>query len=130
MSFSDSGHSPQNSGGRLSSRNETTAANRETDGALLEGVLRQTLTLLGAESPLAAETGSALCQLVARYKGRQFALEPVAVELVSIVLATQFQTLGPSPLCDGVAARVARTLYEDPRSRARLEAFWNRLSEG
>lgn len=93
----------------------------------MEGVLRQTLSLLGAERPLAEETSKSLCRLVSRHKGRPFALEPIGVELVSIVLKTQFQSLGSTALDDGIAARVAATLYEDPQSRTRLEAFWSRL---
>jgi hypothetical protein len=130
MSIPESGRHQQNSGEQFSSSDEAVSANRETDATLLEGVLRQTLSLLGPEKPLAVETTGALCRLVSRHKGRQFTLEPIAVELVSIVLTAQFQGLGPSQMCDGMAARVARTLYEDPQSRARLEAFWNRLGGG
>lgn len=127
MSIPGSGNHQQNTGQRFSSRDEAASADAETNPAVLEGVLQQTLSLLGAEKPLTAETSQALCHLVSRRKGVPFGLEPIAVELVSIVLKTQFQGLGPPPLRDGLAARVARTLYEDPQSRARLEAFWSGL---
>lgn len=127
MSISGSGDHQQNLDRQFSSEDEASPDNREPDPAVLEGVLRQTLSLLGAEKPLAVETTNDLCRLVSRHKGRQFTLEPIAVELVSIVLKTQFQGLGCPSLHDGMAARVAQTLCEDPQSRARLEAFWSRL---
>ncbi len=127
MSIPASGDHQQSSGRQFSSKGEAASAGREADPTVLEGVLQETLSLLGAERPLPVETTQALGRLVARHRGRQFTLEPIAVDLVSIVLKTQFPGLCPPPMHQRMAARVARTLYEDPQSRARLEAFWKRL---
>lgn len=127
MSIPASGDDQQRGGRQLPSKDEAAPPGRDADPAVLKGVLQETLSLLGAERPLPGETAQALCRLVAHHKGRQFTLEPIAVDLVSIVLKTQFPGLCPPPLHDRIAERVARTLYEDPHSRARLEAFWRRL---
>jgi hypothetical protein len=97
----------------------------------LERVLRETLTMCGANEPLSAESRKALREVVTRHGGKPFSLEPVAVELVAAVL----QARGPagaesSGWRQAVTLQVARTLCEDPASRRRLEGFWARLNEG
>ncbi len=65
MSIPASGDHQQSSGRQFSSKGEAASASREADPAVLEGVLQETLSLLGAERPLPVETTQALCRLVA-----------------------------------------------------------------
>lgn len=104
---------------------------RPADPALVERVLRQTLTMCGANEPLGAESRKALREVVSRHRGKPFGLEPVAVELVAAVLQSQMAAGSESSdIRQAVTLQVARTLCEDPASRRRLEGFWERLNEG
>jgi hypothetical protein len=109
----------------------TTPSHAASDPALLESVLQQTLTACSAEAPLDSGTRRALRDVVARHRRKPFSLEPVAVDLVGAVLRGQQQGRpGSSAVWRAVSRRVAQTLCDDPVSRGRLEAFWDRLNEG
>lgn len=97
---------------------------------LLEQVIRQTLML---DQSSAAENEAqiqALHAVAVRHRGVEFALDPIAVEMVQAIFSAQFS--GPSAASDrwqAISRRVAETLYEDPVSRDRLAALWARLAE-
>jgi hypothetical protein len=100
------------------------------DPQLLEQVIRQTLML---DQSTAAENHvqvQALREVASRHGGAEFALDPIAVEMVQAIFSAQFS--GSSAASDRwqtVSRRVAETLYEDPVSRDRLAALWARLAE-
>ena len=96
---------------------------------LLESVLRRTAALTNAEEPVDDEEMAAVEQVARRLKGHAFALDPVVVDLVGAMLLVEFGRQWTSPgLWEVVSRRIARTLFEDPTSRARLETLWARLS--
>ncbi len=122
---------PSDAAPRSVSPEEVSGSGQVTDRALLEKVLNSTLALCSSDEPLDEASRSALDRLVARHRGEPFSLEPVAVELVAVALRTQFATgSNSSKLWRELPVQVARTLCEDPPSRARLEAFWRRLTGG
>lgn len=99
------------------------------DPSLLESVLRQTAALTENEEPVDDEEMAAVEEVARRLKGHAFALDPVVVDLVGAMLLVEFGRQWTSPgLWEVVSRRIARTLFEDPRSRARLETLWTRLS--
>jgi hypothetical protein len=97
---------------------------------LLEAVLRQTALSSVNEDSRSDETFDALTQVARRFRGHEFALEPVAVELVHASLESQFKLLAtPDRDWKALSARIARTLFDDPVAHAQLQALWKQLSE-
>jgi hypothetical protein len=95
---------------------------------LLEQVLRQTLN--GASETADPAALEALSLVAARHRGRPLELQPVAVDLVHAVLSAQFPgQFGDAAGARELSAEIARTLFDDPPSRHRLEALWSRLAE-
>ncbi|SRR6266540_1752794 len=79
----------------------------------------------GGESPLDVE---ALRAVAGRHREEPFALDPMVVEMVNAVLRSYFK--GWSRSEDdwrGMSLQIARTLFEDPAGRGRLERLWNHL---
>jgi hypothetical protein len=94
----------------------------------LKQVLDATLNATAA-SASESEGLAALRAVAQALPGQPFGLT-VAVELISAVLAGQFsQREIATEALRPVANRVAATLCDDPVSRARLEALWERLCE-
>jgi hypothetical protein len=130
MSSSESGRRESGAQQQPTSTERVLPSGQATDPALLERVLRQTLTVCGSNEPLDAGSRKALREVVARHRGRPFSLEPVAVELVAAVLRANVEATSSSlDTWRAVSFQVARTLCDDPASRKRLEAFWGRLSQ-
>jgi hypothetical protein len=68
--------------------------------------------------------------IATRHANVELSLEPVARELVAGLLAAKFRCLAcPADVWEGLAVPIARTLWEDPTCRARLQSLWTRLTE-
>lgn len=102
-----------------------------TSRRVLDDVLRQTAALYSVE-PSSDPADLEAMREVARRLGRvEFQLDPVLKELVAAGLKGQLKGVLQSPdQLDAVAERVARTLFENPDSHARLSALWDRLTAG
>jgi len=97
---------------------------REALESLLDRALRDAGGA-GQGIPLDVE---ALRAVAARHREEPFALEPMAVEMVSAVLRSWFKGWNPSAEAfGGMSREIARTLYEDPAGRERLRRLWNHL---
>lgn len=94
---------------------------------ILEEVLRQTVS---AQSDVTVDPRDLelLREVAARYRGYPFGLEPVLLEMVRISLEGHLPGLVSASESREMALRIARTLYEDAVSRARLERLWMRLT--
>lgn len=94
---------------------------------ILEQVLQETLSLAGEDASLHGPERDALCG-IARRKGGELE-SPVVAELVSAMLSIRLGHVVAPSLREPMARTIAETLWEDPRSRERLEALWRRLRE-
>ena len=103
------------------------AAGRE----LLESVLEWAETTLSSDDPLEVADVEAMREVARRHPGSPLVLDPVVVELVQVVLQSQFRS-HPTwlPVCASASRAAAETLLEDPVSRERLEGLWGRLLRG
>ena len=101
------------------------------DASLLESVLRQTDAMADSEEALSRIDMEAVEEVARRLEGHPFALDPVVVELVGSILLAQYGSQWNSPgLWRVVSERIARSIFEDPLSRERMERLWDRLSRG
>src|SRR5687768_11543543 len=90
----------------------------------LEGLLEQALDV-PRESDAANQIDvDALRAVVRRHRSAPFALDPMAVEMVEILLRSYFGAGDWS----GPSLQIARTLFEDPVGRERMERLWNQLA--
>jgi hypothetical protein len=100
------------------------------DRADFERVLRETL---GRTDQLAREDVARvgmLLELARRYSCEPFCLEPIAKQLIGLVLQGQFPALTASPeFYDRVSMEIATTLMDDPRQEALLRRFWTSLCD-
>lgn len=96
---------------------------------LLENVLRATLAVCASDEPLDRAQMERFLEVTKRHRGQPVTAEPVGRELVFAALEGQF----PSPHGEGfwqaMASQIARTLFEDPLARQRLERLWASLCE-
>jgi len=96
---------------------------------LLENVLQETLAVCTSDEPLDRGEIERFLQVARRHRGQPLAADPVAGELVFAVLARHFAGEFREEFWRAAAARIARTLLDDPVAKARLERFWGRLCE-
>lgn len=100
------------------------------DPALLEAVLQQTLAMSGAADDATARDLGALRLVVERHRGRPFALEPVAVDLIDALLHDKLDEGKLTPAARRtMVEQIAQSIYEDPVTHGRFQALWTRLSE-
>ncbi len=103
---------------------------RSGGDALLEAVLRRTVLSDSQSADLAPEDTALLADVVRRWKGTSFAVQPIAHQLVQAVLDRPFRSLAGSPAAfERMSLRIAETLCEDPVSHDRLRNLWVRLCE-
>ena len=125
-----SGGAPQRPHALPESESSDRSGDAEAEAALLESVLEQTL---GAEDPnelLERVPLDILADVVRAYRGQPLLLDPVAVELVQVVLEQRFDTAATQgEVWKNVSRRIAQTLMDDPAGRARLETLWDRACE-
>ena len=99
-----------------------------TPRRVLEDVLKQTAALYSLEQGSHPADLEPLLEVARRLRGTEFALEPVLVELVRATLRRQLKPAWQSEeQLAAVADRVARTLFENPDTHARLKTLWVRL---
>jgi hypothetical protein len=99
------------------------------DASLLDAVLRQTAAMVDSDEPPSRAETEAVEEVARRLAGHPFELAPVVVELVGAMLLVQFGSQWNSPsLWQVVSERIAKSIFEDPLSRERMERLWDRLS--
>lgn len=103
--------------------------NRVAEMQALEEVLLET-----AETYLADEVDegleSRLRAVAKHHQNAVLVLEPIAVDLVEVVLRERLGNAIPSPgLWRMLSGIVAQTLWDDEDSRTRLDRLWHRLSK-
>jgi hypothetical protein len=96
-------------------------------GAVLEQVLRETLSLAGEMKSRDGAEVEALRE-VARRRGGEFSVT-IAADLVSAVLSLRFGSLLAPSQQEPAARNIAATMMGDPRARRRLERLWEHLCE-
>jgi hypothetical protein len=102
----------------------------ESCAELLDEVLRQTRAAIDGGQPLEAAETQALLQVRRCHANESLVAEPVAAELVRVLLQARFPKLSASQeLWEKMSHWIAETLLEDPDSRARLLQLWAQLSE-
>ncbi len=99
-----------------------------TSRRVLEDVLKQTAALYSLEQGSDPADLEPLREVARRLRGAAFSLEPVLVEMVRATLRRQLKPAWESEeQLAAVADRVARTLFENPETHARLNTLWDRL---
>jgi hypothetical protein len=102
---------------------EKAAGDPTRDRAMMEEVLKRTLDQ-PANSLDSAERDS-LVALARRHRGEPFELDPVAVDLVEVMLRREFNARITSPdRWRRMCYEVARTLFDDPAAHQRMQAIW------
>ena len=100
-----------------------------TSRRVFEDVLKQTAALDSVEQGIHPADLELLIDVARRLRGMEFQFDPVVIELVRVTLARQLKNAGQSAEQFAVVAdRVARTLFENPETEARLRSLWVRLS--
>lgn len=103
---------------------------RLAEGDLLDRILEETRLGEGGADEDSAEGLRDLKQVAARYSDAAFSLEPVAVELVRAVVGPAYRKLaGSDEAWQAMTRSIAQTLFDDARTRERLERLWHRLCE-
>ena len=124
--------SPFNSGdaaGRVPSESPP-SEEKSADGGLLEQVLQETLFGSGDKGSLDEPLMASLVEVARRHQGQLLTLEPVLVDLVQAIVRINLSHLAAKDAdWQAMSRQIAATLWEDELSQARLERFWNRLSE-
>lgn len=99
-----------------------------TSRRVLEEVLQQTATMYSLEPGIEPGDLGPLLEVARRFPNAPFEFDPVMVELVRTAFRRQlggaWKTVDE---LNAAADRVARTLYENPESHARLSTLWDRL---
>src|SRR5262245_49062730 len=117
-------------GAERPARPTDTVGRMQIAAGLLEEVLTRTLANSQSTSKTTAGEISLLRQVADRHRRQPFDVEPMVLDLVETVLKEHYQTLFSSPeKWQAMVREIARTLYEDPLSRARLERLWKQLLE-
>lgn len=103
---------------------------RLAEGDLLDRILEETrLGESGADEDRAAGLQE-LKQVASRHSGAAFSLDPVAVEMVRAVVGPGCRKLaGSDEAWQAMTRSIAQTLFDDVRTRERLERLWHRLCE-
>ena len=118
----------ESSAGSAGDRPAPLRSGDSTPRRVLEDVLKQTAALYSLEHASHPADLEPLLEVARRLRGMEFELEPVLVELVRATLRRQLKPAWQSEeQLAAVADRVARTLFENPDTHARLKALWDRL---
>ena len=104
---------------------DSAAAHRPIDASLLDEVLQNTLSL----SSVAPHELADLIDVGRRYCGQPLAWQPIAVELVQVILRHRLSAVTATDGQREMAEQIAESLMEDPHSESRLRAFWDQLVE-
>jgi hypothetical protein len=97
------------------------------DRRALEQALQETLHAASSGAEIDPGEMEAIRQVARRQKGNEITLD-IAADLIQAVLATHFRTLQASDSFWQTLSRdIARVLWEDPQTEARLNLLWQRL---
>jgi hypothetical protein len=116
-------------------QHETQAGPADEEPIVGPRMLDQILALTAGNAPAASVAEgrdiTALRAIAKQLAGQPFALRPVVVELIYVIVQVEFEKAEiPPTTVRAMAEQIAATLYDDPPSCRRLEALWVRLSEG
>ena len=105
-------------------------ADQMPDRNFLERVLRETILATETSEPIAPAEMDSLSKVARRHHSAALTLDPVAVDLVHSILRARF-SFGQSRtgFWKTMSRQIAGTLMDDPGSRERLTALWDRLRE-
>ena len=109
-------------------RQKSTPPQADNQDSMLDQVLE--VTKFDRDEPLSVEEMQALTNVAKRHRQKQFALDPVAIDLVGAILRLRLnQPNTPKEYWDKISMEVASTLCDSPKVNARLKNFWKRLVE-
>jgi hypothetical protein len=93
---------------------------------MMEEVLKRTLS--ESANSLEPAERDALLQVVRRHRGEPFEIDPVAVDLVEVLLKCEFKNpVTSAETWRRMCYEVAKTLFDDPRARQRMQVIWTAL---
>lgn len=96
---------------------------------VLEEILNRTAQLGGSEQGIHASDLDLLIEVARRFRGVEFQLDPIVIELVRVTLPRQLKnSVQSDEQFAAIVDRVARTLFENPDSEKRLRSLWELLS--
>jgi len=104
---------------------DSAEARRPVNASLLDEVLQNTLSL----SSVAPLELADLIDVGRRYFGQPLAWQPIAVELVQVVLKHRLPAVTASSEQREMAEQIAESLMEDPHCESRLRSFWEQIME-
>jgi hypothetical protein len=105
------------------------AAGDSIDRQALEQALQETFLAAGSGGEIDPEEMEALCEVAARHGSEEITLD-ITAALIQAILTTHFRSLSAGiSFWETVSREIARTLWEDPQTEARLTALWQRLRE-
>jgi hypothetical protein len=100
-------------------------ARRPVNASLLDEVLQNTLSL----SSVAPLELADLIDVGRRYFGQPLVWQPIAVELVQVILKHRLPAVTASSEQQEMAEQIAESLMEDPHCESRLRSFWEQIME-
>ena len=101
---------------------------KKPESEFLDAILHQ--TRLSSSTEDASPLDLTLAEVAKQHAGESLSLDPIVCELVSAVLRSLWdQPSAGEASWDPMVREVAVSLYNDPPSRERLEAFWTKLSD-
>jgi hypothetical protein len=96
------------------------------DRAMMEEVLKRTLR--ESANSLDPTERDALLTVVRRHRGEPFEIDPVAVDLVEVLLRCEFKNpISSAEVWRRMCYEVAKTLFDDPVARQRMQGIWTAL---
>ena len=129
MSFSSSGSADSSNLGpkdRRSHEAQQPTPSTAPDRAMMEEVLKRTLS--ESANSLDPAEREALRTVVLRHRDEAFEIDPVAVDLVEVLLKLEFKNSISSPeVWRRMCYEVAKTLFDDPVARQRMQSIWTAL---
>src|SRR5262245_53786459 len=131
MSSSSSGSADSSNVGPKDRRHEPdqqSSPQTAPDRAMLEEVLKRTLSeSVNSLDPIERD---ALLTIVRRHRGEEFEIDPVAVDLVDVLLKLEFKNpIGSADVWRRMCYEIARTLFDDPVARQRMHSIWTALCD-
>lgn len=95
---------------------------------LLDVVVHETVSALDDLTRIRTVDWPRLCEVAKRYSQVELTLDPILIELVSVLLEIHLPRIGQSfALRTRLARSVSETLFDNPVCRGRLELLWSQL---
>ena len=104
------------------------ASSAEMEPGLLDSIVQQTAAALDELTLVQTRDLPRLREIARRHGGDTLTLDPILIELIEALLATNLPLLARSAtLRSKVARAVSQTLFDNPVCRGRLELLWSQL---